>query len=349
MKLNDSPLRSTDAALLSELRVAADDVEALRLRAERAEAKTQEMLRSKSWRLTAPLRALRRWFRAEPPGAEQLVSLPPNRLAEIIARLDRHAPLPPAVAPRAERLRQYMDIDKETGLEIGPLGNAIVPRVPGRSVFYCDYAPQHVLRERSKDDPNVNTDLIPEIDFVAPSISSETFGGRKFDYVVASHVIEHVPDVISWLQTLVDSLNPGGRLVLAVPDRRYTFDFVRPLSTVGGMLEARWQHRTRPTPGNVYEANRMAMKVDTQLAWIEPPDPAMLDPYFTAAQVMEMAQKSLQGEYQDCHCWVFEYEQFLSVVNELRELGTLRARVLHHAAPVRGSNEFHVVLGSAVA
>ncbi|MEX3900116.1 methyltransferase domain-containing protein [Paraburkholderia sp. BR10954] len=58
----------------------------------------------------------------------------------------------------------------------------------------------------------------------------------KFDYVIASHVIEHVLDLVGWVHSLLAALKHAGRIVLAVPDRRYTFDYVRPFDDDWGSV-----------------------------------------------------------------------------------------------------------------
>ncbi|MFL9963462.1 methyltransferase domain-containing protein [Paraburkholderia sediminicola] len=52
----------------------------------------------------------------------------------------------------------------------------------------------------------------------------QALGGKRVDYVVASHFIGHVPDLIAWLNELRSVLNPGGEVRLIVPDKRFTFD-----------------------------------------------------------------------------------------------------------------------------
>src|SRR5690554_3101379 len=86
---------------------------------------------------------------------------------------------------RRDSLLALVDCDEECGLEIGPLDKAIVVRKPGRRIFYCDYARREDLQSRSSSDPNVDIDNIPDIDFVASRITGETFGSRRFDYVIA--------------------------------------------------------------------------------------------------------------------------------------------------------------------
>jgi SAM-dependent methyltransferase len=247
---------------------------------------------------------------------------------------------------RVTRLLQFADIDREIGLEIGPLDKPLVERKAGRRIFYCDYATREVLRTKSSADPNVDIDRIPEIDFVTSQIRAEVFGGMRFDYIVASHVIEHVPDMLGWLGHLLNVLNEGGRIILAVPDRRYTFDYLRPLSTLGPMLEAQLEKRSRPGFGQVYDAFSKSVKADTQLCWTQPVYPGPLEPYYTKDLALRLAKDSRDGDgYHDCHCWVFTYDSFLDIIAEAREMGALDAQVMASSPPVFGANEFHVVLG----
>ncbi|CAG9256302.1 class I SAM-dependent methyltransferase [Paraburkholderia caribensis] len=247
---------------------------------------------------------------------------------------------------RLAKMLYHLDVARERGLEIGPLDKPVVKRTDGREIYYCDYAPRHILRQKSANDPTVNVDLIPDIDFVAPRITAETFGGIKFDYIIASHVIEHVPDMIGWIHALLASLNGTGRIVLAVPDRRYTFDYTRPLSTTGEFLQAFFEKRASPSFSQIYNGFSQAAKVDTLAAWESPPSIAALERYYTPEVSLSLAKHSFEsGEYQDCHCWVFECEMFLGLIRELQSIGILKAKVLKHYAPVHGSNEFHVLLG----
>jgi SAM-dependent methyltransferase len=241
---------------------------------------------------------------------------------------------------RRDRLLAFVDCENECGLEIGPLDKPLVERIPGRRIFYCDYAKRKELCRRSSSDPAVNTDLIPHIDFVASRITAKTFGKLKFDYIIASHVVEHVPDPINWLNSLLSAVLPVGRLILAVPDRRYTFDYTRPLSTAGQLIEAYLEKRTRPTPAQIYDAFSQALSVDTDQLWNrhEPPHVHR----FSKTCALNLATG---GEYRDCHCWVFTHDSFLSLIYELKSLNILKARVLFHSEPVYGSNEFHIVLG----
>lgn len=247
---------------------------------------------------------------------------------------------------RRARLLAHCNHDTECGLEIGPLDNALVLRQAGRRIFYCDYATREELQRRSASDPNVNTLAIPEIDFVTSRISETTFGSSRFDFVIASHVIEHVPDLISWLRNLISVLNEGGRIILAIPDKRYTFDYTRQLTTSGELIEAYLEKRSRPTASQIYDGFSQATYVDSELAWTTKLVADDLVFRYSRLFAFGLAKDSIDNtSYHDCHCWVFTYDSFLLLMQELESLGVLDACVVAHSAPVPGSNEFHVVLG----
>ena len=249
---------------------------------------------------------------------------------------------------RAERLLSLADCEDECGLEIGPLDKPLVKRHPGRRIFYCDYASRDELRRKSSDDPNVNIDLIPEIDFVSPKISADTFGGMRFDYILASHVIEHVPNMIGWLKHLLSALTQNGRIILAIPDRRYTFDYIRPLSTVGQLVESYLAKRSIPTFSQVYDGFSKAVRADTLKCWTNSEYPDLLEPYFTKNLALRLADDAFQnGTYHDCHCWVFTYSSFVEIINEINELGILNVQILAKFEPQPDTNEFHIILGNA--
>jgi SAM-dependent methyltransferase len=63
------------------------------------------------------------------------------------------------------------------------------------------------------------------------------FHDHSLDYVVASHVLEHVANPVAALAEWYRVLRPGGIIYLVVPDRRATWEHQRPLTRVDHMLE----------------------------------------------------------------------------------------------------------------
>lgn len=253
-----------------------------------------------------------------------------------------------AMRTRRDQFLELFDFSSGRGLEIGPLDAGIADPA-GADVRFVDVFDTAGLRAHYAGDPNVILELIPEIDFAliqdgsARPLAEAVKPGAPYDWVIASHVIEHVPDMIGWLEQIADVTVDGGALILAVPDRRYCFDRHRPPTTTGQALEAYENGATRPGVRAVYDFCRSAVTVDTRALWqgARPPgrDAAMYDPAGVAAAL----ERVRAGEYVDSHVWTFTPESFLTQVVELRELGLSPWHVETLRAPSHAL-EFHAVL-----
>src|SRR5262249_47356628 len=93
------------------------------------------------------------------------------------------------------------------------------------------------VRYGDRWDPDASRSLFPELgpaDFPQPDtvVDFDCDGLRPFpdgsvDFVVASHVLEHVADPLRLLDEIHRVLRPGGIAILLLPDRRMTFDSSR--------------------------------------------------------------------------------------------------------------------------
>src|SRR5450631_855154 len=202
---------------------------------------------------------------------------------------------------RNATLMKLVDVTKGPGLEIGPLHSPIVTEDMA-DVRYVDVFSRDELRANYANDPNVNLGDIPEIHFVLSGPEGlrrlpEVVGpAAPFAWVIASHVIEHVPDLIAWLAEIAEILDDGGQLLLVVPDRRFTFDILRPATTVGQMLQAHDLGETKPSVRAVFDLTRNAVKVSADEAWrgeVPGPDERMHD----LAAAMNEAQRVRDGHY----------------------------------------------------
>jgi len=225
-----------------------------------------------------------------------------------------------------ERTRALLgDVDPQSssGLEIGPLTNPAVTPAMGR-IRYLDHTDTDTLRATHGDHLEVDTDRLVPLDYAQNGRSIiDTIGPEtRFDYVVASHVIEHVPDPILWLRELDAILAPGGVVLLAVPDKRRCFDILRNPSVAADFIDAHLAGVTRPTPRQVFDHHQSAMAWNGTIAWLADPPLHELTPVRTAEQALELATDG-SGEYQDVHCWVFTPTSFRRVMTALRRLGLI--------------------------
>jgi SAM-dependent methyltransferase len=116
---------------------------------------------------------------------------------------------------------------KGFGLEIGAVN---CPFDVDAEVAYLDQVPLSVLLERHKDDPNV-TDAIP-LTFVAPSIPYSFLADGALDFVIASHVLEHVACPGAALREFARVVKPSGIVYCVVPHKDYCFDAHRPVTSL---------------------------------------------------------------------------------------------------------------------
>jgi SAM-dependent methyltransferase len=129
-------------------------------------------------------------------------------------------PFPLAAQPsRRDKILAGIDLRSSSGAEIGALNKPLVRQAEGE-ILYVDYADTDHLKRHYSADQSVDIDAIVEVDAIwGERTLADCLGGRTVDYVVASHVIEHTPDLITWLEEIRSILRPGGTLRLAVPDR----------------------------------------------------------------------------------------------------------------------------------
>ena len=246
---------------------------------------------------------------------------------------------------RRQILLQGLDIAATRGLEIGPLHNPILRR-PEADVLYVDHVGTEALREKYGRDPHVDPGRIVEVDIVWSGGSlADACGERRFDYVVASHVIEHIPDVIGWLAQLKSVLHPSGTVRLIVPDRRYCFDYRRETSTAADMILAARAGAVVPGPRQILDFLLNIAPLDVAAAWngraAAEPAPQRQE-YEVAVATMEQALS--QGNYFDVHCWVFTPLAFARLMRQLAAYGLLGFACTCCTATEAGSLDFFVHL-----
>jgi SAM-dependent methyltransferase len=249
---------------------------------------------------------------------------------------------------RRERFLGLFDFTEGHGLEIGPLDAALSdPDID--DVRYVDLYDTAGVRAHYADNVNVIPELIPEIDYAlvdgerTRSLAEAAAPGAPYDWVIASHVIEHVPDYIGWLKQIAEVTANGGALVLAIPDRRYCFDRHRPPTTTGQALAAYEAGDVRPTVRAVYDHFRSAITVDTAALWAGERPPGREAAQYDQDDVAAALDRVRAGEYVNTHVWTFTPQGFLAQVTELRELGLCDWYVETMNEPQRAL-EFHVVL-----
>jgi len=214
-------------------------------------------------------------------------------------------------------------------------------------VFYVDHADRETLQAKYANDPNVDIQKIVLVDAVwGDRTLRECFADNcRFDYVVASHVLEHVPDMLGWMREIADILRPGGRLILAIPDRRFTFDYLRQTTRLSEIIDAYLRRNRRPMPAQIFDFNANAVDIDMIAAWENRINPASLRHYVNLRYALDRSIESVRdAKYVDGHCWVFTPSSLAAILADLVDLDLLPYKCLHLYEPERNTNEIVLIL-----
>ncbi len=216
-------------------------------------------------------------------------------------------------------------IDKAgLGLEIGPSYSPLAPRAEGFNVEIVDHLGTEELRKKYNYNPRIE-----DVDYVFDGRSLVDLIGSegRYKWIIASHVIEHVPDVIAFLRDCERLIDGDGVISLIVPDKRFCFDHFRPHSDVSVAIDAHLAGRRMPSPGvvaagllyNVFNGGKHSFTDE---------DRKEFQLRFNADQ----ARRSMEAAktlYKDCHVWCFTPASFRLLILDLQVLGFIG---LHEAA-----------------
>jgi SAM-dependent methyltransferase len=248
------------------------------------------------------------------------------------------------IPQRRDRIMANLDPSSLDGVEIGALNSPLVRAAEGH-IFNVDHADTKTLKEIYRHHAGVDIAKIIHVDAVwGENTLQDCIGAdRKVDYVVASHVIEHTPDLVTWLAEIRTILRPSGTLRLAIPDRRYTFDYLRFESRIHDVLDAYLRRTRTPLPRMIIEHHGLLRYVDIAAAWDGTLDVANLKPYNTTQSGFDLAKQAFDnGSYHDVHCWVFTPLTFAELCLELAELDLLGFACSYYIETLRHDAEFYV-------
>ena len=241
---------------------------------------------------------------------------------------------------RREGLVERIDPARPT-LEIGPFCR---PLVRGNAVRYLDRLDAAGLRARAIQlgmDPTgcpERIDFLGGIDEVEPA---------SFDAVVASHSIEHQPDLVRHLEAVARALTANGRYYLVIPDKRFCFDHFLGESTIADILDAFEEERTVHRLGSVVEHAALVTHNDPARHWRGDHGEVSDDEgRRRAAEAIEAHRRSA-GDYLDVHAWQFTPASFGAMMRTLAGLGLSAFEVEAVYDTPRDRAEFCAVLRRA--
>ena len=251
----------------------------------------------------------------------------------------------PDVMPmRRELLSRYMDVSKLTILEIGAYDRPVY--TPSEAdVSFLDYRTTKDLRKLAVEEQGRNANRIPEVRYVAKSNALSKEVDRKFDLIIANHVFEHIPDIIQWLSETQSILYSSGWLLLSIPDRRYTFDYLRRETSIVDALRWFQLELQRPCFEQILDYYYYRRPITGVEGW----HPEVLSERLRASEysldeVVKLASRLSREGYHDVHCGVYTRESFVKLFEQLTELRAAPFRLVEISGIQPGMIEFQVLL-----
>jgi predicted SAM-dependent methyltransferase len=183
-----------------------------------------------------------------------------------------------------------------SGVELGPGHHPMPIPFPGASVRYVD-------RWQPEENLALFTNLEAGATFPKPDIVANldvdrlsAIADQSQDFVIASHILEHLADPLTQIEEIHRVLKPGAVVLVFLPDRRHTFDRKRSATPLAHLIA---EHR-----------DRVAIVSDAHIEdYLRMTD--VWDPAWTKEQVSEQLELNRQRSIH-VHCW--SENEFLPVL-----------------------------------
>jgi SAM-dependent methyltransferase len=150
--------------------------------------------------------------------------------------------------------------------------------------------------------------------FNAANVSNETFldaqsfagiNDNSQDFVISAHVIEHLLDPIGSIENGLRVIRPDGHYIIAVPDKRYTFDQLRPVTSLDHLLSD-WRDGGLGTKLQAYREHLQYVELYFG-------HPVEVEPQFTSRAIKAAAD----GVDIHFHAWTFDsFQEMLMAVRD---------------------------------
>jgi len=204
---------------------------------------------------------------------------------------------------------------KDRALEIGPLDKPILDRELC-DVSYVDVLDDKGLREKYESNEFVVIDNICSVDIVlGEDRLSDRVKAKSVDFIVASHVFEHLPNPIGFLEDCAAILTPEGVVSLALPDKRYSFDYARRETCFPDWIAAYAEDVRWPSAPQIADHMAHVRRVKPEQLWQGYYGPFQL--YHSQEELLRvLSDKLCNRALLDCHLWVFSDAGCLSLVDQ---------------------------------
>jgi ubiquinone/menaquinone biosynthesis C-methylase UbiE len=234
---------------------------------------------------------------------------------------------PDVMKMRRDLVARHMDVAGKPVLEIGAFDRPQYSRAEV-DLRVLDYLPTEDLVALARRSEGRNPAKVVHVDYVAASSLVSCYVDRRFDLIVCNHVLEHIPNLLEWLWDVRKILNSGGRLSFSLPDRAYTYDFLRHETTIVELLRAYVESPGKPDFWQILDGFYYYRPITGVEGW----HPEVLakrlhSPQYSLLSAVAAAEAASALPYHDTHCTVFTRNSFVALMGELGASGLIGFRL----------------------
>lgn len=171
------------------------------------------------------------------------------------------------------------------GLEIGALHEHTI--LPSNCIV--DYADAISKEEAMKLFPEIDGSKLVDVKYIVnlDEQGLSPFADESYDFVILSHVIEHVANPVNVVKELFRVCKKGGLVLIAAPDKEYTFDAKRDLTS----FEHLWSE---------YQNKVKEVTDDHYMDFIKSVHPEVLQ---RSPEDIQIALKGVKERREHAHVW----------------------------------------------
>jgi SAM-dependent methyltransferase len=128
----------------------------------------------------------------------------------------------------------------KNGLEIGGPSGLFSDELPvynmATSIDGCNFSKDTIWNNTTSADRYHYSDTKSGLLFILEGTDLSAIKDGEYDFVLSSHNLEHIANPLKAVQEWVRVIQPGGVMLLVLPDKESTFDHRRPYTTFAHLL-----------------------------------------------------------------------------------------------------------------
>ncbi len=237
-------------------------------------------------------------------------------------------------------------------LELGPLNRSLLDRGKYKNYFFADiHSTEEVKKLYSGSDylerTGIAVDLesIIPIDYVIKGTYKETFKDiEKFDYVIASHVLEHMPNLLNFFFDVQNILAEDGELIIIYPDKRFCFDYFRSESKFSDIYDI-WKNSEVGNPRQTLDFfTNVLHENNTVKFWDIDKEISMYDGKNAGSNLQRYPMWKKGKLEEDVHYWPFSDYGFLKFLRDCMMYNLFDFSITKFIPTQKDTQEFLVIM-----